>query len=299
MRNDQDSFDGLDRKGRAIARLALKPRTTVYVAVAAAVFLSWLILFAISVRSAASAPPGAVGPGSGLLGALAVPQLPLPGAFDGFIELCLAPAVSISTSATLMPMTLMWFLMSVAMMLPSAAPMIRTYCEIADTARKKSEAVVHPLILIAGYLCAWLAASVVFAGLSLAIREATFSGGPLDPLTGAAGATALLVAGLYQTSSVKEACLRRCRNPFATLFARWSVNPPEIFRLGVEQGAWCVGCCWALMLVMFAVGLMNVFWMALIAVFAVVEKQLSSRLPARAAGTILLVWAALLLVVSR
>ena len=119
----------------------------------------------------------------------------------------------------------------------------------------------------------------------------------LDPAIGLSGQPRL-VAGLYQFSGLKEACLKKCRNPFAILFSRWSSRPVRIFRLGVEQGVWCLGCCWALMLVMFAVGTMNVFWMALIGLFTVVEKQTSGRLPTRLAGAILLVWAAALLVVS-
>ena len=77
------------------------------------------------------------------------------------------------------------------------------------------------------------------------------------------------------------------------------MRPSRILRLGAEQGAWCLGCCWALMLVMFAVGTMNVFWMALIGLFTVVEKQTSGRFATRLAGAILLVWAAALLLVSR
>ena len=88
------------------------------------------------------------------------------------------------------------------------------------------------------------------------------------------------------------------RNPFAILFANGSVNPVRIFRLWVEQGLWCLGCCWALMLVMFAVGVMNIFWMALIGLFTLIEKQTTGRLPTRLAGAILLVWAATLLVIS-
>ncbi|HET9538155.1 MAG TPA: DUF2182 domain-containing protein, partial [Mesorhizobium sp.] len=78
----------------------------------------------------------------------------------------------------------------------------------------------------------------------------------------------------------------------------WSTRPCRIFRLGMKQGVWCLGCCWALMLVMFAVGLMNILWMTLIALFTVVEKQSTGKLPGRIAGAILLVWAAALLLVS-
>jgi len=186
----------------------------------------------------------------------------------------------------------------VATMLPSAAPMIRTYCEIADTARIKGEPVAHPLVLVSGYLCTWLVASAGFAMLTLAVHAFASSGRLLDPVTGFAAALALLVAGLYQFSSLKQACLTKCRNPFATLFSNWSAEPSRIFRLGLEQGLWCLGCCWALMLVMFAVGTMNVFWMALIGLFTLIEKQTTGRLPTRVAGAILLVWAVALLVVS-
>ncbi len=104
--------------------------------------------------------------------------------------------------------------------------------------------------------------------------------------------------GAYQFSHLKQACLEKCRNPFATLFARWTTSRQGIFRLGVQQGVWCLGCCWALMLVMFAVGMMNMFWMALIGLFTLIEKQTAGRLPTRVAGAILLVWAVALLVVS-
>ncbi|RUW96244.1 DUF2182 domain-containing protein, partial [Mesorhizobium sp. M8A.F.Ca.ET.023.01.1.1] len=107
-----------------------------------------------------------------------------------------------------------------------------------------------------------------------------------------------LVAGLYQFSGLKEACRKKCRNPFSILFSNWSTSAARVFRLGVAQGIWCLGCCWALMLVMFAVGVMNVFWMALIGVFTLIEKQTAGSLPTRLAGAILLVWAAALLVVS-
>ena len=112
------------------------------------------------------------------------------------------------------------------------------------------------------------------------------------------GGVALAAAGAYQFTGLKDACLSKCRNPFGVLFSRWTARPSGIFRLGAEQGAWCVGCCWAMMLVMFVVGMMNVFWMALLALFALVEKQATGVLATRIAGAMLLVWAATLLVIS-
>lgn len=295
MADENGRFDHLDWTAQATAVIARRPRFAANLVLGLAIGLAWFVLIAMSARNAAVAP-GATGPGGNLLQAL--PVSPLPGFLDRFLQLCLTPAtVDRSLLAGFVALSAMWFLMSLAMMLPSAAPLVRTYCEIADTARAKGDPVVHPLVLVAGYLVVWLVASLGFAGLSLAVQAASDTAA-FAPVQGMAGAAALLIAGLYQFSGLKESCLKKCANPFATLFSRWSVKPSRIFRLGIDQGMWCFGCCWALMLVMFAVGLMNVFWMALIALFTLVEKQVGGRLPGRLAGAILLVWAAALLLIS-
>ncbi|MDX8529752.1 DUF2182 domain-containing protein [Mesorhizobium sp. VK25A] len=295
MSGEQHDFSHLDRAGRATADVARSPRLAVTLTIGIGVAFAWFLLGAMAIRGAESRPAGA--PGDMLLKNL--PSLPLPDFLDRFFTLCLAPAplagpAVVQASA----LVLMWFLMAVATMLPSAAPLIRTYCEIADTARMKGEPVVHPLVLVAGYLTTWLAASMGFTMLTLAVYAFAGSGRMLDPAVGLAGVAALLVAGLYQFSGLKQACLEKCRNPFSILFANWSAKPARIFRLGLEQGVWCLGCCWALMLVMFAVGAMNVFWMALIGLFTLIEKQTAGRVASRVAGAILLVWAVALLLVS-
>ena len=296
MTGQHSDFSHLDRAGRATAGLARSPRLLVTLTIGAGIVLAWLILAAMAVRGAESRLAGG-SPGDALLRAL--PQPPLPEFLDQFFGLCLAPAPLGGSMGLQAPaLIVMWFLMAVAAMLPSAAPMIRTYCEIADTARIKGEPAVHPLVLVAGYLATWLAASVAFAALTLAVYAFAASEQLLDPAVGLAGAAALLIAGLYQFGGLKQACLRKCRNPFPILFANWSTKPGHIFRLGLEQGVWCLGCCWALMLVMFAVGAMNIFWMALIGLFTLIEKQTTGRVASRVAGAILLVWAAALLVVS-
>ncbi|CAN7730969.1 DUF2182 domain-containing protein [Mesorhizobium sp. LjNodule214] len=292
-----DDFSHLDRAGRATASVVRNPRLTVTVSVGIGIALAWAILAAMAIRSAQGRFAGADAPGDAMLRYL--PRLPLPDFLDRFFALCVTPA-PLAGSAGMQALALMsmWFLMAVATMLPSAAPMIRTYCEIADTARIKSEPVVHPLVLVAGYLGTWLVASALFVALTLCVHAIAASGQMLDPAVGTAGALALLIAGLFQFSTLKEACLTKCRNPFSVLFANWSAKPLRIFRLGMEQGVWCLGCCWALMLVMFAVGAMNIFWMALIGLFTLIEKQTAGRMPSRVAGAILLVWATALLLVS-
>ncbi|TPM96743.1 DUF2182 domain-containing protein [Mesorhizobium sp. B2-1-3A] len=294
MTGHQDDFSHLDRAGRAMANVARNPRLTVNIVVGAGIAFAWLLLGAMAIRGA---DVRGSAPGDTLLHGL--PQLPLPDFLERFFALCLSPApLDASIGFRAVALTVMWFLMAIAAMLPSAAPMIRTYCEIADTARIKGEPVVHPLVLVAGYLGVWLAASVLFSALTLSVHTFAASREIYDPVLGIAGALALLVAGLYQFSGLKKACLKKCRNPFSILFSNWSAKASSVFRLGVVQGIWCFGCCWALMLVMFAVGVMNIFWMALIGVFTLIEKQMTGSLPTRLAGAILLVWAAALLVVS-
>lgn len=290
MTRHGSQLDHLDRSGRLAAWPALQPRAAVNAVVACAILLSWATLALLAVGTAQRVLPAEAAPGDRLLRLL--PELPLPDWAAYAVSLCVGPASLASGVATLALLWAMWILMSAAMMLPSAAPMIRTYCEIADTAAAKGEAVVHPTVLVAGYLSVWVLAALPLAGLSTALA------GAAGPASGVAAAAVLGLAGLYQFSGLKEACLRKCRNPFAVLFSRWSDRPGRVFRLGMEQGLWCLGCCWALMLVMLAVGVMNVFWMALVGLFTIVEKQWDSRLPSRLAGAILLVWAAALLVVS-
>ncbi len=296
MTGQSEDFSHLDRVGRTVAGIGTRPGFIVLAALVGAVLLAWLLLAAMAVRSVQAGFAGAV-PGGGLLRDL--PAIPLPDFLARFIALCVGPApFQAASTDQFAALVLMWFLMAVATMLPSAAPMIRTYCEIADTARIKGEPVAHPLILVAGYLAVWLAASAVFAAMTLGLQMMNPVGQAFGPANGIIAAMLLAVAGLYQFSGLKEACLRKCRRPFSILFSRWSDRPRRIFRLGIEQGIWCLGCCWALMLVMFAVGIMNLFWMVLLGLFALLEKQVNGRLPSRIAGAILLVWSGALLLVS-
>ncbi|MFC5586079.1 DUF2182 domain-containing protein [Nitratireductor kimnyeongensis] len=260
-----------------------------------AIAMSWLCLVVMGVRTAV-VDPRAAGPGSVWLQQF--PDTALPASFEALLALCLAPVGAGSNLSAFILLAFMWFLMALAMMLPSSGPLLRTYCEIADTAVRKGERVVHPAVLVAGYLSAWFSASLGFAGASLVFSRMLPGDMLFSPWTGPAGAAVLAIAGLYQFSGLKEACLVKCRNPFATLFGRWSTRPISVYRLGIEQGAWCLGCCWALMFVMFAVGIMNVFWMALLGVFTMVEKTGHSRVFTRISGALLLVWAFALLVIS-
>jgi predicted metal-binding membrane protein len=183
---------------------------------------------------------------------------------------------------------LMWAAMALAMMLPSAGPMILTYAEIAETAARKGERIVSPLVVAAGYAAVWL-------GFALAASLAQFAFTRLALLdAGMASASALfsgaifIAAGVYQFSALKHACLTQCQRPFPFFFARWETRAPGVFRLGLEQGIFCLGCCWAMMLVMFAVGVMNVVWMAALGIVMTIEKMLTGRRYTHAVGVIMI-----------
>jgi len=293
MKEDRFNFYHLDRAGRILARAAHSSKFLVYGLAALLVAISWLALLSMSSRI----PAGQAGPGAGVMGLLPDPVF-LPG-LDWMISTCLTPisfrAMEIQQFFALV---LMWFLMSVAMMLPSAAPLLRTYCEIADTARASGKTVVHPFWLVFGYLCVWLSAAVCFAGVNVAMSAMGKGEGMVSPAAGPVSAAVLVLAGAYQFSGLKDACLTKCQNPFPTLFANWSFSARPIFKLGAMQGVWCLGCCWALMLVMFSVGVMNVLWMALLCAFTAIEKSGKGNALSRTGGAILLVWAFGVLLIS-
>jgi len=252
----------------------------------------WFLMSMAGSVIAIEGTPRPLGPGMSLIANL----LPVdPGSFAATIaDLCLSGGSDVllaggSSVAVALALFVMWFAMSAAMMLPTAAPMIRTYAEIADTAAARGEPVVHPAVLTAGYLFVWALAAIGFTLIQLAIVKFTGSA-TTSPVKGVIAGIILLGAGLYQFTSLKQACLTKCRNPFTTLFARWRTTVPGVFRLGMEQGAWCLGCCWALMLIMLAVGSMNVVWMAALTVFTFVEKTGAGRVTTRTAGAIVILW---------
>ncbi len=168
---------------------------------------------------------------------------------------------------------LMWGAMTLAMMLPSAAPMILTYAEIADTAARKGEPVVSPFVLAAGYTLIWFGFAAVATIAQYALMRAAILDPSMASVSGLFSGAIFIAAGVYQFSALKHACLRQCQSPFPFFFANWATTPRGVFKLGLRQGLFCLGCCWAMMLVMFAVGIMNVVWMAALGIVMTLEKM--------------------------
>ncbi len=188
----------------------------------------------------------------------------------------------------------MWSAMSLAMMLPSAAPMILTYAEIADTAAAKGEPVVSPFALALGYAAVWIAFALAATLLQNVLARFALLDTAMAPASRTVSAMLFVIAGLYQFSALKQACLRACQRPFPFFFANWKTTSSEVFALGMRQGLHCLGCCWAMMLLMFAVGVMNVLWMAGLAIAMTVEKLAATPRISRGLGAVLLGIGALL-----
>ena len=167
----------------------------------------------------------------------------------------------------------MWCAMVLAMMLPTAAPMVTTYADLTETAAAKGEPAASPLVLIGGYIAAWLGAAIVLTALQGCCWRASTRSTPTPASpTRSSQARCSSPPAPISSQPLKHACLTHCQHPFRFFFANWTSDPRAVFRIGVRQGLYCLGCCWAMMLLMFAVGVMNVIWMAILGAVMAVEK---------------------------
>ena len=183
-----------------------------------------------------------------------------------------AMAMAPWSAAYLVPAFAMWAVMMVAMMLPSAAPMILLHARI-DRAASPARRLVHTLLFALAYLLVWSAFSAVAAlAQALLVDLGLVSSASLA--LGRRPLAAALLAGtaLYQLSPVKAACLDQCRSPIHFVMRYWSPGIAGALRLGLVHGLFCVGCCWGLMLLLFVAGVMNLAWIALLAAIVFAEK---------------------------
>ena len=186
-------------------------------------------------------------------------------------------------------MVAMWWVMMIAMMVPSAAPMILLYARVTRHEQKSgrlAKGVVPTAAFVCGYLIAWLVFSVLASVLQFYLEGASLVHSMLMwSLNSWLSAGLLFAAGLYQITPYKQTCLRHCRSPAHFLSSHWRPGHLGALRMGIEHGAFCVGCCWALMALLFVGGIMNLLWIAGLAVFVLVEKVAPrGEWVARAAG---------------
>lgn len=193
----------------------------------------------------------------------------------------------------------MWAAMSAGMMLPTTLPAVLTLAGIQRAGAGRGGSALHVAWFVGGYLAVWLGFSAVAAALQVMLQAGALGLAPSGAPAGWLGGALLLGAGIYQWTPWKDACLRQCRMPMTFFMSRWRDGAAGAWRMGLDHGAYCLGCCWLLMALMLVVGVMNLWWMALLTVGMLAEKIApGGRLLGRAVGVGLVVWGLALWIVA-
>jgi predicted metal-binding membrane protein len=194
----------------------------------------------------------------------------------------------------------MWVVMMVAMMLPAAAPMILTFHQVQAGRRRRGEAFVATWVFVAAYLAVWSATGLIaWLGATAAERAAAALALSARDVARLGGAV-IILAGLYQFSSLKNACLTKCRTPISFVMTSWREGTLGALRMGAEHGLYCLGCCWLLFVLLFPLGVMNVAAMAVLTLLVLAEKSLPwGRATVNAIAAALVLYGAVVMVYPR
>jgi predicted metal-binding membrane protein len=202
------------------------------------------------------------------------------------------------TLATFRVMVVMWVAMMIAMMLPSAAPMILLFAAIDRRKTVRGSPYRATGLFALGYLVVWAAFSIAATWAQWGLEQGKLLSPAMATSSSALAGALFLLAGLYQLTPLKRACLRQCRSPLDFLTRYWRGGAFGAFRMGVRHGLFCLGCCWAVMALLFVGGVMNMLWIAALALFVLVEKVVPvGRLLGHAGGIGLILWGSATLLV--
>lgn len=189
----------------------------------------------------------------------------------------------------------MWATMMVGMMLPSALPMILFYQLVAGQRQSRRAAAGQVALFSSAYLLVWSGFSIAATALQWALDQAALLTPELASANVWLGGGILMLAGVYQWLPLKQACLGHCRSPLGFVMGHWRAGAVGALRMGLLHGLYCLGCCWAVMGLLFVVGVMNLLWVALLSVFVLLEKLLPlGRWGGRLSGALLMAWGAVL-----
>jgi len=259
-----------------LERALRRDRAIVVAGLLAVVVLAWLELLR---EVAAMAGTTATMPGMAMEG-MTMGDMAMPG--------MAIPVAAVWSTSHALAIGAMWAVMMAAMMLPAASPMILFYTRIAgqrDATRSASGATG---VFVLGYLAVWAFFSIGAAALQLAFERYALISPAMRTTSTVLAGLVLVAAGVYQFTPAKRACLRHCRSPLEFVMLHWQPGARGAFAMGVRHGAYCVGCCWLLMLLLFVGGVMNVAWIAGIALYVLVEKTVpAGHWVSRAAGVVL------------
>ena len=185
----------------------------------------------------------------------------------------------------------MWAVMMAAMMLPSATPMVLFYASISNTRLARGEGGNSPANFVAGYIAVWTAFSLAATALQFGLESASMLSAGMAATSVFLTGGVMIGTGLYQWSPWKRACLERCRSPLEFVLTNWREGSGGAFIMGLRHGAYCLGCCWMLMLLLFAGGVMNLAWIAGLTLVVLIEKLAPfGHWSRRITGLLLITW---------
>lgn len=194
---------------------------------------------------------------------------------------------------------LMWVVMMIGMMIPSAAPMIMVYHRLAGQRDPGRTPLWSTGAFVSGYLATWILFSLAAALLQWGLHDGGLLNMQVAAKSPIIGGVILAAAGAYQFTTLKTACLNHCRTPMGFLLTEWRGGALGAFKMGVKHGAYCAGCCWMLMVLLFVGGVMNLLWVACIATYVLIEKVApAGKWFSRAVGAGMLVWGMVMLASS-
>jgi predicted metal-binding membrane protein len=185
----------------------------------------------------------------------------------------------------------MWIIMMVAMMVPSAAPTILLFANVARARKARGIPTASAGVFTFGYLLVWTGYATIAATLQSGLHHRALLSSNMASASPWLGGGLLILAGIYQWLPVKGTCLSHCRSPFGIFSQEWREGAGGALVMGLRHGSYCVGCCWALMALLFVAGVMNLLWVAAIAIFVLAEKLGPGGRPlGRLTGALLMVW---------
>ena len=171
-------------------------------------------------------------------------------------------------------MFLMWSIMMVGMMLPSVIPTVLVYATVARKTREQDRPAAPTVVFVLGYVLLWILFSLAASGAQWGLSELALLSPAMISNNSWLTAALLVAAGIYQWLPIKNQCLSHCQSPVEFISTRWAAGTTGALKMGIRHGVFCLGCCWVLMLLLFVGGVMNLIWIAVLAVFVLLEKVL-------------------------
>jgi predicted metal-binding membrane protein len=207
------------------------------------------------------------------------------------------PMTPVWTSVDFILLFLMWLVMMIAMMTPSVSPLVLIFARINRQRKQQAHPFVNAAFLMGGYFSAWAIFSLVATGLQWLLQQASLLSPDMITTSKIFGGIVLIASGIFQFTPLKQACLGHCRSPLDFVLQHWKEGKRGALKMGIENGFYCLGCCWMLMVLLFVTGIMNLLWVSIIALFVLVEKIFSQiKWVPYVAGAFLILYGILILI---